>query len=138
MLLLVLDKQSTAEDLSQLCWVLNESRKNRDCQDANLKWKIAQLAATSEELYEQFLEEFKLEPVPLKENYLNYFQTIYSVYPDKSEPLLSYAFNIAGGIDSARYKDFKLDEKFKKELSLLTRKILNLLHEKRDSGKEEH
>ncbi|HXF28600.1 MAG TPA: hypothetical protein VN457_02015, partial [Chlamydiales bacterium] len=60
-----MNKESTAQELANLSWLLDELKIS--CEDPNLRWKIAQLASKAEELHEKFLDEFNLHPLsPLK------------------------------------------------------------------------
>ena len=73
MLIPILNNESTHQELSNVCWLLNERKAS--CKDSNLKWKIVQLASKVDELYENFLEEDGFWPLhvsePLTEPYVN-------------------------------------------------------------------
>ena len=128
----VLKKQSTALELANLCWLLDEARNA--CEDSNIRWRIAQLVGKAEAVHEKFLEDFKLfASQPLK-HYKEILERL-SV-SDRAETLLSFAFQSAATMDSAHYEEIVPDKEFKNKIKSITKETLQLLHEKRGWNNE--
>ena len=126
MLLPLLNKESTSQELSNLCWLLNEIQTS--CEDLNIRWKIARLADQAEELKESFLEENLIFLLPASDHYKTFFE---KVSTERTEALLSFAFNSAAVIDSANYEEFEPGAEFRSQIKSIRKETLHLLHEKR-------
>ena len=127
MLIPVLNKESTAQELANLCWLLNESKNS--CNDSNLRWKIAQLASDTEELYESFIEDFNLLPLEASNHYKEFSEKLSD--GERTESLLSFAFNSVAVIDCARYEEFESGNEFRNKIKFIRNETLRLLHEKK-------
>ncbi len=127
MLLPVLDIESTARELAAFCWLLDEIKGS--CEDLNLRWKIARLSGVAQEFNEQFLEEFNLWQIDVTD----YYKKLSERLPenDKTERLLSHAFQSAATLDSALYKEFKPTPQFKNTIKSIRKETLRLLHEQK-------
>ncbi len=123
----VLNKESIAGELANLCWLLNESKNT--CDDSNMKWKIAQLASNAEVLYESFIEEFNLLPLEASNHYKAFSEKLSDT--ERTESLLSFAFNSVAIIDSARFEEFEPSEEFRNNIHSIRDETLRLLHEKK-------
>lgn len=126
MLIPVLNKESTAQELDRLCWLLNEI-KTTCCDDVNLCWKLAQLAYKAEELYEKFLDENNLFSQSSPAYQGEYFEKLPA--KDRTEAMLSSAFQSAAVMDSARFEKFNPGNDFKSEIKSISKQTLKLLHE---------
>ncbi|MEO8151381.1 MAG: hypothetical protein ABI723_27365 [Bacteroidia bacterium] len=127
MIVPVLKKESTVAELATLCWLLNEARNG--CEDSNLRWRIAQLSGKAEALHEKFLEDFKLFALQPLKNYKVMLEKLST--SDRTETLLSFAFQSASIIDSAHYEEIEPGKEFKNKIKSITKETLHLLHEKR-------
>jgi hypothetical protein len=133
MLIPVLNKQSTSEELAALCWLLNEI--NATCDDVNIRWKTAQLAYKAEELYEKFIDESNLFPKPTETYHREYFKKISA--SDKIEAMLSAALQSVATLDAARYEAFDPGQDFKTAIKEIRKETLGLLHEMKGFKSEE-
>ena len=133
MIVPILNKESTAQELANLCWLLIEA--NAVCDDKNIRWKIAQLAGTADELNEKFLDEHSLQPLNPSKHQKDFIDKLSE--EEKLEILLSFAFQSAATLDYAQYKEFEPSKKFSDTIKLISREALTLLHEKRRWRKEE-
>lgn len=130
MLLPVLNIESTARELATLCWLLDEMKTS--CEDLNLCWKIARLLGVAEELNEQFLEEFDLWPSDVTYHHEKLSERLSE--SDKTETLLSSAFQSAATLDSALYQEFQPTSEFRNKIKSIKKETLHLLHEKKGWG----
>lgn len=127
MLLPVLDIESTARELASLCWLLDEIKTC--CEDLNLRWKIARLSGVAEELNEQFLEEYDLWRIDIADYYKKLSEQLSE--NDKTERLLSLAFQSAATMESALYKAFEPTAEFRNKIKSIRKETLRLLHEQK-------
>ncbi len=133
MLIPVLNKESTGQELSNLCWLLNEIKAS--CEDSNIRWKIAQLASNVEELSESFLKDNTLWPLSVSGYHKEFSEKL--TVSDRTEFLLSFAFNSVAVLDCARYEEFEPGEEFRNTVKSIRNETLHLLHEKRGWTNEE-
>jgi hypothetical protein len=129
MLVPLLNKQTTANEFSMLCWLLGELKSRTT--DYNIKWKLVEINENAGQLYQEFLNENDMTPVQPDQNRIKYFEETLAGDINLTEQLLSYSFHTIGGIDAAHFDGFNILEDFKKKISAVTKKILNLLHEYR-------
>jgi len=134
MLIPVLNKESTAQELASLCWLLDEVKTT--CVDVNLRWKVCQLAYNSDELYEKFLDENSLFQQALSIYNFEYFQQL--PLAEKVTAMLSSAFSNAATIDAAHFESFSPDNKFKATIKLIAKQTLSLLQESKGWRPEGH
>ena len=127
MLLPVLNIESTAQELVNLCRLLNSIQTRGD--DLDQQWKVARLLSMAEELKEAFVDEYELWHVEASSHYKDLSQQL--AESDKTETLLSFAFNSAATIDSARFQSFEPDAHFRNTIKSIRKETLHLLHEKR-------
>ena len=133
MIVPVLNKKSTAQELANLCWLLNELKTT--CEDSNIRWKIAQLAGEAEEVQEKFLDEFNLLPIQPSTYYNDIFEKLSA--SDRTETMLSFAFQSGATMDYARYEKFEPGKEFIDKIKSITKETLHLLHEKKGRRNEE-
>ena len=129
----VLNKESTAQELADLCWLLNECRNF--CEDSNLKWKIARLSSNAEEVNESFLEGFNLLPLTVSNHYKEFSEKL--TIEERTESLLSFAFNSVAILDSGRFEEFEANKEFRTNIKAIRNETLHLLHEKKGWRNEE-
>ena len=95
----------------------------------NLRWKIARLLGVAEELNEQFLEQFDIWRIDATYQYKKLSERL--LENDKTETLLSLAFQSAATMDSALYKEFEPTSQFMDKIKSIRKETLHLLHEKK-------
>jgi hypothetical protein len=127
MLIPLLNKEDTSLEMANLHWLLIEIINT--CEDSNIRWQAARLSRQAQDLYEAFSEEYFCKPEGEPDFYKNYSGRVSQ--GDKTEALLSLAFNAAAMLDAARYEGFKPDTEFSNGIKYIRKETLRLLHEKK-------